>query len=289
MRVFWLICLIGLVGAKKTSVKKGQKHDVEGRVREKGITSDQLAVGDSQQVIGKLAERSLRKLATLAFRHIIFQCSAFLIYFSILEVETSPITVLKELTKNTEGPLIESSRTTEKTNRTFYPQYLQQGPVHVPYPMSQASQRHHYSPYPPAYNGYHHDNMRSGNVDVLYQQPHDQSQRGRRPTMETLTPQESLSVNTPRELLDYCCRFPACYDPLFELCIDTCRKCETEYPVTSWLPCPPLLNIPDCTSSSLSKLGRLPLACYPDIGPFANIIPISTVMSAPSFYEVNLS
>ena len=68
------------------------------------------------------------------------------------------------------------------------------------------------------------------------------------------------------------------------------RKCETDYPVTSWLPCPPLLNIPDCTSDALSRPGRLPLACYPDIGPFANIVPVSTIMRpAPAFYQEVLS
>ena len=41
-------------------------------------------------------------------------------------------------------------------------------------------------------------------------------------------------MNTPEELLEYCCGFPACYDPLYELCVDTCRKCETSYPVTSY-------------------------------------------------------
>ena len=40
--------------------------------------------------------------------------------------------------------------------------------------------------------------------------------------------------------------------PPSQLCIDTCRKCEQVFPVTSWLPCPPLLNIPDCTSPNLS-------------------------------------
>lgn len=67
------------------------------------------------------------------------------------------------------------------------------------------------------------------------------------------------------------------------------RKCETVYPVTSWLPCPPLLNIPDCTSSGLSGMGRLPLACYPDIGPFANIMPLSSVMKVSSFFAVSKS
>eukprot|EP00095_Tigriopus_kingsejongensis_P005642 maker-scaffold420_size176246-snap-gene-0.29 protein:Tk05642 transcript:maker-scaffold420_size176246-snap-gene-0.29-mRNA-1 annotation:"aconitate hydratase" len=108
-----------------------------------------------------------------------------------------------------------------------------------------------------------------------------------RPTLTDLTPDEASTVNTPEQLLEYCCQFPACYDPLYELCIDTCRKCETVYPVTSWLPCPPLLNIPDCTSNSLSSQGRLPLACYPDIGPFANILPVSAIMKAPTFYQTS--
>ena len=76
-----------------------------------------------------------------------------------------------------------------------------------------------------------------------------------RPTIDSLNSyaaSQGKSVTTPEELLDMCCQFPACYDPLYELCIDTCRKCETVYPVTSWLPCPPLLNIPDCTSPNLS-------------------------------------
>ncbi len=38
----------------------------------------------------------------------------------------------------------------------------------------------------------------------------------------------------------------------------------------AWLPCPPRLNLPDCSSPSLSPLGRLPLQCYPDI---ANLMP----------------
>ena len=108
-----------------------------------------------------------------------------------------------------------------------------------------------------------------------------------RPTLDRLRPEEAALVNTPEQLLDYCCTYPACYDPLYELCIDTCRKCETAFPVTSWLPCPPLLNIPDCTSEGLSASGRLPLACYPDIGPFANIMPLSSVMKMSSFYTVS--
>ena len=68
------------------------------------------------------------------------------------------------------------------------------------------------------------------------------------------------------------------------------RKCETDFPVTSWLPCPPLLNIPDCTSNTLNgQLGRLPLACFPDIGPFANIMPVSNVMKMPSYHRQNVS
>ena len=68
------------------------------------------------------------------------------------------------------------------------------------------------------------------------------------------------------------------------------RKCETDYPVTSWLPCPALLNIPDCTSNTLNgQLGRLPLACFPDIGPFANIMPVSNVMKMPSYHRQNVS
>ena len=67
------------------------------------------------------------------------------------------------------------------------------------------------------------------------------------------------------------------------------RKCETDYPVTSWLPCPALLNIPDCTSNTLNgQLGRLPLACFPDIGPFANIMPVSNVMKMPSYHRQNV-
>ena len=78
-----------------------------------------------------------------------------------------------------------------------------------------------------------------------------------RPTLDSLAQyaaSQGKSVTTPEDLLDMCCQFPACYDPLYELCIDTCRKCETVYPVTSWLPCPPLLNIPDCTSPNLSYM-----------------------------------
>jgi hypothetical protein len=30
-------------------------------------------------------------------------------------------------------------------------------------------------------------------------------------------------LTTPEELLDLCCQYPACYDPLYTLCIDTCR------------------------------------------------------------------
>jgi len=104
-----------------------------------------------------------------------------------------------------------------------------------------------------------------------------------RPTLDSLAQyaaSQGKSVTTPEDLLDMCCQFPACYDPLYELCIDTCRKCETVYPVTSWLPCPPLLNIPDCTSPNLSYRGPLPLVCYPDIGPFGNILPLDIINTA---------
>ena len=86
-------------------------------------------------------------------------------------------------------------------------------------------------------------------------------------------------------MLLYGPQFPACYDPLYQLCIDTCRKCETVYPVTSWLPCPPLLNIPDCTSPNLSYMGELPLVCYPDIGPFGNVIPLASITAASESYS----
>jgi len=102
----------------------------------------------------------------------------------------------------------------------------------------------------------------------------------KRPTLESIASHaaaQGREVTTPQQLLDMCCQFPACYDPLYQLCIDTCRKCEQVFPVTSWLPCPPLLNIPDCTSPNLSWMGSLPLACYPDIGPFGNIMPLNSI------------
>ena len=80
-------------------------------------------------------------------------------------------------------------------------------------------------------------------------------------------------MTTPQQLLDHCCRFPACYDPLYQLCLDTCRKCEADFPVTSWLPCPPLLNIPDCTSDSLSAAGRQVCMRFTS---YATYIPIMT-------------
>ena len=46
--------------------------------------------------------------------------------------------------------------------------------------------------------------------------------RNDRPVLGNLA-QYSDSVTTPEELLDLCCQYPACYDPLYELCIDTCR------------------------------------------------------------------
>ena len=186
----------------------------------------------------------------------------------ISEVESLPITVNNRPQENLTGQMY------------FRPEYGQgyYQPTNEYYPTT----GYYPSPYP--YNQPPYTRLEGSYRNV------DKSSKsrvgGHRPTLATLDPSESVQVNTPEELLDHCCKFPACYDPLYQLCIDTCRKCETEYPVTSWLPCPPLLNIPDCTSNSLSRYGRLPLACYPDIGPFANIVPISTVMQVPAFYEV---
>ena len=45
-----------------------------------------------------------------------------------------------------------------------------------------------------------------------------------RPTLGDLSQEEAAIVNTPEQLLKHCCQFPACYDPLYELCIDTCRQ-----------------------------------------------------------------
>merc|ERR1712130_168008 len=87
-------------------------------------------------------------------------------------------------------------------------------------------------------------------LDIIGYGGQSQAIQNQRPTIDSLNSyaaSQGQTVTTPEELLDMCCQFPACYDPLYELCIDTCRKCETVYPVTSWLPCPPLLNIPDCT------------------------------------------
>ena len=42
------------------------------------------------------------------------------------------------------------------------------------------------------------------------------------------------------------------------------------------------------STDGLSRLGRLPLACYPDIGPFANIVPVSTVVRS-SFFQDEVS
>jgi len=112
----------------------------------------------------------------------------------------------------------------------------------------------------------------------------------KRPTLESIASHaaaQGREVTTPQQLLDMCCQFPACYDPLYQLCIDTCRKCETVFPVTSWLPCPPLLNIPDCTSPNLSWMGSLPLACYPDIGPFGNIMPLNSISAVGKSFGVH--
>ena len=96
-------------------------------------------------------------------------------------------------------------------------------------------------------------------LDILGLRSQENSNQQLRPTLESLSSYASAQgkkVSTPEDLLTMCCQYPACYDPLYELCIDTCRKCETVYPVTSWLPCPPLLNIPDCTSPNLSYMVR---------------------------------
>jgi len=129
------------------------------------------------------------------------------------------------------------------------------------------------------YQPYALKNQQYHSLDIL-----GSSDMNERPTLGSLA-QYGDSVTTPEELLDMCCQYPACYDPLYDLCIDTCRKCETVYPVTSWLPCPPLLNIPDCTSPNLSYAGSLPLACYPDIGPFGNIIPLESILAASRSYS----
>ena len=75
-----------------------------------------------------------------------------------------------------------------------------------------------------------------------------------------------------------CCQYPACYDSIYNLCIDTCHRpvptqCggsargggRSQLKVTTWLPCPAQLSFPDCNSKSLSASGRLPIECYPDI------------------------
>ena len=94
-------------------------------------------------------------------------------------------------------------------------------------------------------------------LDILGLRSQEKTNQQLRPTLESLSSYataQGKTVSTPEDLLTMCCQYPACYDPLYELCIDTCRKCETVYPVTSWLPCPPLLNIPDCTSPNLSYM-----------------------------------
>ena len=107
-----------------------------------------------------------------------------------------------------------------------------------------------------------------------------------RPTLDSLAEHaasQGREVTSPQQLLEMCCQFPACYDPLYELCIDTCRKCETVYPVTSWLPCPPLLNIPDCTSPNLSwMVCPLSLLLYPNPISRAPYLWCVTRTSAPS-------
>ena len=72
-----------------------------------------------------------------------------------------------------------------------------------------------------------------------------------------------------------CCQYPACYDSIYNLCIDTCllppsasgcaSSSISKLKFTAWLPCPARLNLPECSATSLSHLGKLPLECYPDI------------------------
>ena len=158
----------------------------------------------------------------------------------------------------------------------------------------------HFQPYRNTYQKH----QRQPDNKLPYKPPYSQSNLNilsfpsqgdvKRPTLESIASHaaaQGREVTTPQQLLDMCCQFPACYDPLYQvilpfktisftkcfshwgtqwgfkfnlmsllshiillsqLCIDTCRKCETVFPVTSWLPCPPLLNIPDCTSPNLS-------------------------------------
>ena len=104
---------------------------------------------------------------------------------------------------------------------------------------------------------YSNSGHRPYGLDILGLRSQEETNQQLRPTLDSLSnyaQAQGKSVTTPEDLLNMCCQFPACYDPLYELCIDTCRKCETVYPVTSWLPCPPLLNIPDCTSPNLSYM-----------------------------------
>ena len=93
-----------------------------------------------------------------------------------------------------------------------------------------------------------------------------------------------------------CCNFPACYDSIYNLCIDTCRpkgKCGSNVDPregsTVWVPCPIRLSLPDCNSKILSPLGKLPLECYPDI---PEILPVSflarTGQTISSYFRVRI-
>ena len=93
-----------------------------------------------------------------------------------------------------------------------------------------------------------------------------------------------------------CCNFPACYDSIYSLCIDTCRpkdKCGSNVDPrggsTVWVPCPIRLSLPDCNSKILSPLGKLPLECYPDI---PEILPVSflarTGQTISSYFRVRI-
>lgn len=151
-----------------------------------------------------------------------------------------------------EGEL--SSNIVELVNKRAEPVQLLQEEKLTPLPYINNYQRHQQNSqqsFTP-----HYKQKSPYGLDILgYQGGQDPT----RPTLDSLSSyaaSQGKTVTTPADLLDMCCQFPACYDPLYELCIDTCRKCETVYPVTSWLPCPPLLNIPDCTSPNLSYMVR---------------------------------
>ena len=82
-----------------------------------------------------------------------------------------------------------------------------------------------------------------------------------------------------------CCHFPACFDPIYELCIDTCQKMDcgsNSAKKTGWAVCPASLSLPDCGSDSLSPMGKLPLECYPDI---PEILPGLALMPRNGFFQ----